>query len=215
MRVPLYPANANLEVHLGNPGSYANKPNGINEAVCLDFHSPYGCSKGAADQYFRDYHRIYGVRSVVFRQSCIYGRHQFGNEDQGWVAHFIISSLLGDQVHIYGNGKQVRDLLFVDDLCDLYLQFVENPDPMLGRIYNIGGGASNAISVLDLIAILEDIHKHKIDFDFGPWRPGDQRIYVSDISGIYRDCGWKPKISPKVGVEALMTWAADNIGLFK
>lgn len=195
--------------------SYADLPNGVPESAPLDFHSPYGCSKGCADQYFRDYQRIYGVRSVVFRQSCIYGTRQFGNEDQGWVAHFVISSLLGRPLHIYGNGKQVRDLLFVEDLCRLYVTYIENPDAMAGRIYNIGGGASNAVSVLGMVHVLEEVLGRKIEYSFGPWRPGDQRIYVSDVSAIEKDCGWRPTISPKAGIERLVNWVRENMALFK
>jgi CDP-paratose 2-epimerase len=190
-------------------------PNGIDESTPLDFHSPYGCSKGCADQYFRDYYRMYGVRSIVFRQSCVYGAHQFGNENQGWAAHFAISSVLGLPLRIYGNGKQVRDLLFMNDLCDLYVTVIENPDAMLGRIYNIGGGASNAKSVLELVHILEEILDRKLEITFGPWRPGDQRIYISDISAIARDCGWQPKTSPKAGIEKLVAWAQGSMALLK
>jgi CDP-paratose 2-epimerase len=193
---------------------YADEPQGIAETEPLDFHSPYGCSKGAADQYFRDYSRIFGLRTVVFRQSCIYGPRQFGNEDQGWVAHFIISALLGRPLTIYGTGKQVRDLLYVDDLCDLYVRCLQNPEKVSGRIYNIGGGAANAVSLLDLLRMIEAMLGRKLEPTFGPWRPGDQRIYISNVAAIARDLGWKPSTSPEKGVRQLGDWVLGNPALF-
>lgn len=194
--------------------AYADLPEGVSESEPLDFHSPYGCSKGAADQYFHDYSRIYNLPTVVFRQSCIYGLHQFGNEDQGWVAHFIISAVLGRPLTVYGDGKQVRDLLFCDDLSELYLHCVENPGPVAGRIYNIGGGARFTLSLLELIKILETELGHPIRPTFGDWRPGDQRIYISNTASITRDCGWKPTTSPEVGVRKLIEWVRTNPSLF-
>jgi len=195
--------------------AYAAMPEGVSESEPLDFHSPYGCSKGAADQYFRDYSRIYDLPTIVFRQSCIYGLHQFGNEDQGWVAHFIISAVLGWPLTIYGDGKQVRDLLFCDDLCDLYVRCVENPKPVAGRIYNIGGGARFTLSLLELIKILEKELSREIKPAFGDWRPGDQRIYVSNTTSVTRDCGWKPTTSPADGVRKLIRWVRSNTTLFQ
>jgi CDP-paratose 2-epimerase len=123
--------------------------------------------------------------------------------------------LLGRPLQVYGNGKQVRDLLYVDDLCELYTKVAENPDPLVGRIYNIGGGASNVMSILELSRTLEEILERKVEFSFRPWRPGDQRIYVSDISAIYRDCGWRPTTPPKAGIQELVGWVAENAALFK
>jgi len=138
-----------------------NHPKGISENTPLDFHSPYGCSKGAADQYIRDYARMYGVRSVVFRQSCIYGYRQFGIADQGWIAWFVIAHLLKKQITIYGNGKQVRDTLFINDLITAYDSAIKQISKTSGKVYNMGGGPKNQVSLLELIAILERITKQK------------------------------------------------------
>src|SRR2546422_6101287 len=134
---------------------YRDYPNGVSEERGLDFYSPYGCSKGAADQYVRDYHRIYGLKTIVFRQSCIYGYRQFGVEDQGWVAWFIIAALLGRPITVYGDGKQVRDVLFIDDLLDAYDAACRSGSRAAGRVYNIGGGSENAVSVLDVLHYIE------------------------------------------------------------
>lgn len=188
---------------------------GIPEACNLDFHSPYGCSKGAADQYVRDYARIYGIPTVVFRQSCIYGPHQFGVEDQGWVAWFVISAMLGRPLTIYGDGYQVRDVLHVDDLTRLYEMAVRKQKNISGKVYNIGGGADQAFSVLSTIAELERIGGHSIVRAFGNWRPGDQKVYVSDISRIGADLGWKPRISFDKGLHTLIKWAESEKKLLK
>jgi CDP-paratose 2-epimerase len=195
--------------------NYVGLPEGVSETEPLDFHSPYGCSKGAADQYVRDYARIYNLPTVVFRQSCIYGLHQFGNEDQGWVAHFVIAAAHGQPINIYGDGKQVRDLLYVEDLVDLYVSAVNHPDKVAGRIYNIGGGPRQTLSLLELVAMLENLTNQKITPTFGPWRPGDQRIYVSDIRAIARDLGWQPTTDTSVGVHKLLDWVKANPALFK
>lgn len=189
---------------------YKALPYGADEDVPLDFYSPYGCSKGCGDQYVRDYSRIYGLRTIVFRQSCIYGQRQFGVEDQGWVAHFIISAVLGRPMTIYGDGKQVRDLLFVDDLVDAYEKAVKNIRRTAGQIYNIGGGPANTLSLLELLAKLEPLVGKKIRCPFAAPRPGDQLIYVSDIRRARRDFGWAPKISVPEGVERLHAWVAAN-----
>lgn len=194
--------------------AYRDLPLGIPENFPLDFHSPYGCSKGSADQYFRDYARIYGLPTMVFRQSCIYGTRQFGNEDQGWVAHFIISAVLNRPLTIFGDGKQVRDLLFVEDLCELYRLAIEQPDTMRGEAYNIGGGAGFSLSLLELVAMLEKLTGRKISPAFGDWRPGDQRIYVSDVRGVQKASGWQPKTSPEAGITKLLEWVQANPDLF-
>lgn len=189
---------------------YANLPHGAGEEVPLDFHSPYGCSKGAADQYVRDYARIFGLRTVVLRQSCIYGTQQFGIEDQGWVAWFTIACCLGKKLTLYGNGKQVRDLLYVDDLVDAYFAACEHSDTTTGQVYNTGGGTEFSCSLLELIAILEDILGHEIDYGFGPARAGDQPCFIADTRALQRDANWKPRVSPRDGVERLANWVKEN-----
>jgi CDP-paratose 2-epimerase len=195
----------------GNRYGYQNLPQGVGEDQPLDFHSPYGCSKGAADQYVRDYSRIYGLRTVVFRQSCIYGTHQFGIEDQGWVAWFTLRALLGQPVTIYGDGKQVRDVLYADDLVKAFDAAVENIHRTSGQVYNIGGGPKNTLSLLELVALLEKEGGAKMQYSFGDWRPGDQRIYVSDVSKAQRDFGWSPHMSPANGVSQMRAWMAANL----
>lgn len=183
---------------------------GICEEQPLDFHSPYGCSKGAADQYVRDYARIYGLPTCVLRMSCIYGPRQFGNEDQGWVAHFVISALNGRPITLYGDGKQVRDILFVDDLVELMIRSVEAAREEPGRIYNVGGGAGNALSLIELLELLEDELGHEVERHHAPWRPGDQRIYVSDIGKLKRELAWEPRVSKEEGVRRLIDWVREN-----
>lgn len=183
---------------------------GIPESMPLDFHSPYGCSKGAADQYVRDYGRIYGLRTVVFRQSCIYGPHQFGVEDQGWVAHFTISAALGRPINIYGDGKQVRDVLYIDDLCRAFELAASNIDKVNGRIYNMGGGPDNQASLLEVISILEGLKGDKIEYSFGDWRPGDQEVFVCDITKAKEEFGWEPKVDVKTGIGRLYDWVSEN-----
>lgn len=183
-----------------------NLRQGVNENYNLDFHSPYGCSKGAGDQYTHDYARIYGLRTVVFRQSCIYGTRQFGSEDQGWVAHFTIRALQGKPITIFGDGKQVRDLLFIDDLIDCFLKGVRRINSTSGQVYNVGGGRKYSISLLELISLLEEKVGKKIKLKFKDWRPGDQRIYISDVSKAKKDFGWKPKTSVEKGINKLLNW---------
>jgi len=194
---------------------YKNIDQGIDEATCLDFHSPYGCSKGTADQYVRDYSRIYNIKSVVFRQSCIYGPHQFGIEDQGWVAWFIIASVLNKPIYIYGDGKQVRDILYIDDLVDLYEIALDNINILNGKIYNIGGGYKNAISLLELIAIMEKLLNKKITFFYSDWRAGDQKVYISDIRKITAEIGWMPQYDWQSGIEKLYDWVIKNKSLLE
>ena len=193
---------------------YLDHSGGIAESEPLDFHSPYGCSKGAADQYVRDYARIYGLRTVCLRQSCIYGRRQFGVEDQGWVAWFTIATAKGQPITIYGDGKQVRDVLFVDDLIDCFTAAIEKIDRVKGSVFNIGGGPANTMSLEELIAKLERLSGKKIERRYEDWRPGDQRIFVCDVSRAERELGWKPRTSPDAGVEALSTWVRQNLELF-
>ena len=192
--------------------TFADRPNGVAEDQPLDFHSPYGCSKGAADQYVRDYARIYGMRTVVFRQSCIYGTRQFGVEDQGWIAWFAIAGVLGKPVTIYGDGKQVRDVLWVDDLVDLYLRALDRIDQVSGRVYNIGGGRFR-MSLWDLIGHLERELGRKLDPAMADWRPGDQRVFVSDISRAEAELGWQPSVNPMAGTRRMVEWVREKAEL--
>jgi CDP-paratose 2-epimerase len=190
-------------------------PFGIPETFPLDFHSPYGCSKGAADQYVRDYARIYGLRTVVLRQSCIYGCRQFGVEDQGWLAWFIIALLTGQSIRIYGDGKQTRDVLFVEDLLDAYEAVVRRIEVTAGRIYNLGGGPENCLSVwYEFGEMLGRLYGKPLTPERAEWRPGDQRVFVADIRRAQRDFGWRPKINPEEGVDRLYHWVRSNLGLF-
>jgi CDP-paratose 2-epimerase len=189
---------------------YAAMPEGVSEQMQLDFHSPYGCSKGAADQYVLDYHRVFGLNTVVFRQSCIYGARQFGIEDQGWVAWFLIAAELGRPLTVFGNGKQVRDVLYVDDLLDAFDAACTNIAAARGRVYNIGGGPANAISLLDLIDHVAHIRGENLRYVTRGWRTGDQRIYVSDIRRARSELQWEPRVPWRKGVETLNAWVAAN-----
>ncbi len=194
---------------------YADFPFGIPETLSLDFHSPYGCSKGAGDQYVRDYSRIYGIPSVVLRQSCIYGTRQFGMEDQGWVAWFVIAAISGRPITIYGDGKQVRDILYVEDLLDAYDLAIEQAQDKPGRVLNIGGGAEKTISIWkEFGPILENLVGHSIPVGKGDWRPGDQAVYISDIRKAQKELGWFPKVSPVDGITKLFHWVKENPNLF-
>jgi len=183
---------------------------GVTERQFLDFHSPYGCSKGSADQYVRDYARIYGMKTVVFRQSCIYGPRQFGLEDQGWVAWFAIALLLGRPLTVYGNGKQVRDILYIDDLLDCFDRAIERADVLKGEIFNIGGGQECSISLLEFLALLEELTGKKTEVAFANWRPGDQKAYISDISRARTLLGWEPRVTPRQGLEKVIAWIEEN-----
>jgi len=194
---------------------YAELPNGCSESQPLDFHSPYGCSKGTGDQYTRDYERIYGLRSVVFRQSCIYGPRQFGVEDQGWLAWMTIAAVTGRKITIYGDGKQVRDVLHVDDLLDGYDAAIARIEVAKGRVYNMGGGTQNILAVwAEFGPLLEELLGKKIEVDWADWRPGDQRVFYADYSKARNELGWSPKIGLKSGIERLVNWVKENKGLF-
>lgn len=193
---------------------YADFPQGIPETQLLDFHSPYGCSKGAADQYVRDYARIYGLKTVVFRQSCIYGPRQFGIEDQGWVAWFSIATLFDQPITVYGDGKQVRDVLHVKDLAAAFVAATEAIEVTAGKIYNIGGGAANTLSLRELIAQLEATTGRPLEPKRADWRPGDQPIYVSDIARAKAEFGWAPTLGVDEGVGQLIDWVGANRELF-
>ena len=188
------------------PVDAAVAAHGIGESRPLDFHSPYGCSKGAADQYVVDYARTFGIPAVAFRMSCIYGPHQCGNEDQGWVAHFLLKALKGEPITLYGDGMQVRDVLFADDLVDAFLVAQAKMPSITGHAFNVGGGPANTISLLDLLDHIAGLTGRRPDVRFGPWRPGDQRYYVSDTAKLKRMTGWTPKVSVIQGVTKLHDW---------
>ncbi len=189
---------------------FSNGLAGIPESQPLEFHSPYGCSKGAADQYTTDYARIYGLRTINFRQSCIYGLRQFGVEDQGWVAWFTIAHELGKPITLYGNGKQVRDLLFVDDLVDCYLKAIEHADRVAGRTFNLGGGETNALSILQFLELLGKVSGRKVDYRISEWRPGDQPLYVSDNRLAHRLLNWEPTVAVEDGINRLRNWVLQH-----
>jgi CDP-paratose 2-epimerase len=194
---------------------YADLALGCTEGQPLDFHSPYGCSKGAGDQYVRDYARIYGLPTVVMRQSCIYGPRQFGIEDQGWLAWMVIAAVTGRQITIYGDGKQVRDVLHVDDLLDAYDAALAKMDKARGQVYNLGGGTRNVLAVWSEFGpLLEKLLGAKIHVARADWRPGDQRVFYADFSKAKQDLGWEPKIDLEEGIEKLFTWVNENKSLF-
>lgn len=190
--------------------AYADRPLGVNEEERLDFHSPYGCSKGAGDQYVRDYARIYGLKTVVFRQSCIYGTRQFGIEDQGWIAWFSIAATLGKRFTIFGDGKQIRDALWVDDLIALYQRAWERIETAQGEVFNVGGGPANTLSLLELVAAIERVVGHPLQPGFADWRPGDQRVFVADIRKANRLLDWSPQVSTTDGIERMLQWVQDH-----
>ncbi len=190
-------------------------PHGVSEERPLDFHSPYGCSKGAADQYVRDYARIYGMRTVVFRQSCIYGQRQMGVEDQGWVAWFVIAAVTGKPITIYGNGKQVRDLLHIDDLVRAFQTATERIDVTRGSVYNLGGGPDNTLAVwAEFGPLLAELGCPIRPSAFQDWRPGDQPVFVADCRKAMREFGWRPEIGVHEGIARLLGWVQENRGLF-
>ena len=194
---------------------YRDLVNGCPETQPLDFHSPYGCSKGTGDQYVRDYSRIYGLPTVVYRQSCIYGTRQFGIEDQGWVAWFIIAAVTGKPITIYGDGKQVRDILFVDDLLDAYDLAVEKIEVAKGQVYNLGGGPQNVMSIwAEFQPRLEKLLGKSVPVARGDWRPGDQRVFYADIRKAEKELGWKPQVNVEMGVQKLFDWVMENKHLF-
>ena len=188
---------------------------GVSEEVPLDFHSPYGCSKGAADQYVLDYARIYGLKTVVFRQSCIYGEHQFGVEDQGWVAWFTIAAMKGKKITLYGTGKQVRDVLYVGDLVDLYDRALKKISKVSGNAYNVGGSPSNTVSLIECLAHLEKELGQTIKPGKSAIRAGDQPIFVADVRKAKRDLGWVPTTDFKKGFARMYNWMKENEKVIK
>jgi CDP-paratose 2-epimerase len=183
---------------------------GIDEQRHLEFCTPYGCSKGSADQYVLDYARTYGVPAVVFRMSCIYGPHQFGTEDQGWVAHFLIRALRDEPITVFGDGKQLRDVLFVDDLVEAFLRAERDAARLAGCAFNVGGGPANTLSLRELLALIADLRGTRPAVDNGPWRRGDQRYYVSDTRAFTAATGWRARVAPDEGVRVLHDWLVAN-----
>ena len=202
-------------VREGDRYLYGDYPLGIPETAPLDFHSPYGCSKGSADQYTLDYARIYGLNNISFRQSCIYGQRQFGVEDQGWVAHFVIAAVKNRPITIFGDGMQVRDILHIDDLVRGYeLAFAHAPQ-LAGQALNFGGGAENTLAIWSEFGpLLEELTGRPISVHWGDWRPGDQRVFIADVSKAHQLLGWQPTISPRVGITKLYHWVVENEHLF-
>ncbi|MDF2695477.1 MAG: CDP-tyvelose-2-epimerase (CDP-paratose 2-epimerase)-like protein [Labilithrix sp.] len=183
---------------------------GVGENRALEFHSPYGCSKGTADQYVLDYARTYGLSASVFRMSCIYGPRQFGNEDQGWLAHFLIRALRSENITIYGDGRQVRDVLFVEDLVDAMIHVRGRARDLAGRVFNVGGGPSRTLSLVELVDRIEHLMKQRPSLTFEPWRLADQRWYVSDPRALERAVGWRPHVGIEEGVSRLYDWLVDQ-----
>lgn len=198
----------------GDRYAYADYPEGIDEQAPLDFHSPYGCSKGAGDQYVIDYARIYGMKTVAFRQSCIYGTRQFGIEDQGWIAWFCVAATTGKPFTIFGDGKQIRDALYVDDLLDAYEAALARIDTVKGQAFNVGGGPANTLSLNELVGHLERAFGRRFDVPYGPWRPGDQRVFVADVARARRSLDWAPKVGIREGIDQLLGWVRGHRHLF-
>ncbi len=187
---------------------------GVSENQPLNFHSPYGCSKGAADQYVRDYARIYEIPTVVFRMSCIAGPRQFGTEDQGWVAHFLYSALAERPVAIYGDGRQVRDVLYVDDLLRAFELASENRERTAGQVYNVGGGMENTTSLLELLEEIKQVTGRPLQYALDERRPGDQLIYVTDFSKFQRETGWTPQVGLRQTLTSMCQWWRKNREFF-
>ena len=189
---------------------YESRVRGIDESQPLDFHSPYGCSKGAADQYTIDYARIYGLNTVTFRQSCIYGPHQMGIEDQGWVAWFIIAALSGRSITIYGNGKQVRDVLHASDLVDCYSKAIDHRSKISGQAFNVGGGPENTVSLLELTSLISEFTGRVPIVTTKDWRPGDQTVFECNLDKVKRVLGWYPRVEARAGIKSLIDWYLNN-----
>ncbi|UWU95553.1 SDR family NAD(P)-dependent oxidoreductase [Bradyrhizobium sp. CB1015] len=185
---------------------------GISESAPLDFYSPYGCSKGTADQYVHDYARVFGLQTVVMRMSCIYGPRQFGTEDQGWIAHFLLSAINGNPLTIYGDGKQVRDALHVSDAVSAWLAALDNIALARGRVFNLGGGPANAVSLLELIDRITELTGRKVSYRFADWRPGDQPWYVTDTRALATALDWTPQMPLADGLRSLHTWLDSRFG---
>jgi CDP-paratose 2-epimerase len=192
------------------PADESLRSRGIDEARPLDFCTPYGCSKGVADQYVLDYAKSYGLPTAVLRMSCIYGPRQFGTEDQGWVAHFLVRALSGEPISIYGNGKQVRDVLHVEDAVAAYRTVFENIDRVKGQAFNLGGGPLNAVSILTVLREIENLIGRPVEIRFDEWRAGDQYFFVADTGRLERTLGWQASIKWRDGIRHLAKWLAAN-----
>lgn len=184
---------------------------GCDETTPLDFYSPYGCSKGVADQYVLDYARVFGLPTIVFRMSCLYGPRQFGNEDQGWIAHFLIRALRGEPITIFGDGGQVRDALYVDDAVSAWLAGLRAIDRVRGRAFNLGGGPGNTLSLLEMLAQVERLTGRAPEVQFDEARPGDQLWYVSDTTALEQATGWRAQVGLEAGLERLTAWLRQNV----
>ena len=195
------------------PQDKAIRASGIGETRPLDFHTPYGCSKGAADQYVLDYARSFGVPTAVLRMSCIYGPRQMGTEDQGWVAHFLIRALEGEPISIYGDGFQVRDVLDVSDAVQAYWAAWQRIEGVQGQAFNLGGGPSNAVSLRQVITLIEELTGRPVEAHYSDWRAGDQRYYVSDTRLAARELGLHPPVPWRRGIAALARWLREERGL--
>jgi CDP-paratose 2-epimerase len=205
-------ADVPLQVRDGRyePADAPLREHGFSEERCVHFHSPYGCSKGCAEQYVLDYAKTFNMPAVVFRMSCIYGLHQFGNEDQGWVAHFLIRALEEQGITIYGDGRQVRDVLFVEDLVDAMLLAHQNIDKLSGEVFNMGGGPQNTTSLLELLDSIEALHGARPQVDFEDWRPADQQYYVSDTRKFSAATGWRAQMPVREGIQRLYEWLRET-----
>jgi len=194
-------------------------PNGFPENMPLEFHSPYGCSKGSADQYMLDFYRIFGIKTVVFRHSSMYGGRQYSTYDQGWIGWFCLKAvetkkgILKEPFTIHGNGKQVRDVLYADDMIDLYFKAVEKIEKVKGEVFNIGGGMENSLSLLELFNLLEDMLNIKMEYKKLPPRESDQKVFVADITKAEELIGWKPKVSKEEGIKRMINWINSLISV--
>ena len=209
----VYGENVNKVGIVGKETRYVFEENfkrGIAENFLIDLceHTPYGCSKLSADLYVQDYGHLYNLKTGVFRMSCTYGTRQFGVEDQGWVAWFAIATLLGQPITIYGDGKQVRDVLYADDLIRAFDLFI-NSD-LKQEVFNIGGGPENTLSLVELLDLLEKLTGKRSEIKFAPWRPSDQKVYISDISKVKQSLNWEPRVDPEQGVRNLVAWVQGN-----
>lgn len=210
----VYGALANVGLQLTGeryePVDPVIRSRGVSEQQCLSFYSPYGCSKGTADQYVLDYANTFGMPAAVFRMSCIYGPRQFGTEDQGWVAHFLLRALEGQPITLYGDGKQARDILFVEDLVDAFLLARRHIKTLRGNAFNIGGGPRNVTSLMELLDLIAELEGVPTQIEWGDWRPGDQRYYVSDTTKFRAATGWQPRVGVEEGVRRLREWLRES-----
>lgn len=203
----VYGSLENVEIELTKKGYFYKSIGGINENENLDFYTPYGCSKGAAEQYVLDYCRIFNLKTISFRQSCIYGKYQYGVEDQGWISWFLLAARQDKQIFVYGDGNQTRDILYVSDLVRLYENaIVNNNNNNYGHAFNVGGGYENYISVNDVLSYLKDKYKNNLTIKFSEWRPGDQKVFVADITKVKKHFGWEPKVKVYEGLDLISQW---------